>query len=171
MHRKAFISKAMSKAERRASGFTLMEIMLVVGLIAIVASVAYPAYSGYLVKARRAQAQADLMQLAAALERHKLATYSYKKAAGTQGSPADTGSPWVGPSYSPADGQESDKAYSLTISSVGSGRSFTLQATPVGAQVGDGKLLYYHSGLKEWDSNNDGTIATSEKCWSGPSCN
>lgn len=45
-------------------GFTLIELMVVVAIIAILASVGYPMYTGYMQKSRRASAQAHLMDIA-----------------------------------------------------------------------------------------------------------
>lgn len=47
----------------RARGFTLIEIMFVVALIAILAALAMPAYNGYINRAKIKTAQADLVAL------------------------------------------------------------------------------------------------------------
>ncbi|NND67279.1 MAG: prepilin-type N-terminal cleavage/methylation domain-containing protein, partial [Halioglobus sp.] len=46
------------------SGFTLIEVMIVVVIVAALALVAYPAYQNSIAKANRAEAQSYLMQLA-----------------------------------------------------------------------------------------------------------
>ena len=68
----------------------MIELMIVVAIIGIIATVAYPSYQGFIKSASRSAAQADLMSLAAALERHKAASYTYEAAAVLA---ADTGKP------------------------------------------------------------------------------
>lgn len=50
--------------KRYASGFTLIELMIVVVVIAVLASIAYPSYTRYMTRMHRAQAQSYLMQIA-----------------------------------------------------------------------------------------------------------
>ena len=52
-----------------AAGFTLLELMIVLAILAILAAVAYPSYQAQVLKARRSDATATLMNLAQALER------------------------------------------------------------------------------------------------------
>ncbi len=151
---------------KKQNGFTLIELMIVVAIVGIITSIAYPSYQGYMKSSNRSVAQADLMSLAAALERHKAATYSYKAAAESGG---NTGKPSVFHAHSPSSEPVAKKKYDLTIESVsGSGNSYVIVAKPVSssAQSGDGNLYLYSDGRKAWDINNNGTIASSEYCWS-----
>jgi len=62
----------MRKAEmtRRAHlGFTLIEVMIVVAIVAILAAVAYPSYQDSVRRAARGDAQSDLMEIAQNAER------------------------------------------------------------------------------------------------------
>lgn len=63
-------SHAAGQVRRHQSGFTLIELMIVVVVVAILASIAYPAYSDSVRKSRRGQAKADMVELAQMLERH-----------------------------------------------------------------------------------------------------
>lgn len=50
--------------EKQQSGFSLIELMVVVAIIGILSSIAYPSYLEYVRKARRSDAQQHLMALA-----------------------------------------------------------------------------------------------------------
>ncbi len=62
---------------RRLHGFTLIELMITVAVVAILASVAYPAYTSSLVKSRRAQAQVVLSDIAQRQQQYLLDNRSY----------------------------------------------------------------------------------------------
>lgn len=62
---------------RTSSGFTLIELMIVVAVIAILAAVAYPSYQAQVRKGRLGQAQADMLELAQFMERCFAANNSY----------------------------------------------------------------------------------------------
>jgi type IV pilus assembly protein PilE len=58
-------------------GFTLVEAMLVVALLAILVSLAMPSYRRYLMRAHRTAAIGQLMSIAACQERIRAATGAY----------------------------------------------------------------------------------------------
>lgn len=64
-------------------GFTLIELMVVVMVIAIFAAIAFPSYQAYMRKANAAFAQQEILKLADQLERHKTRNFSYKNFATT----------------------------------------------------------------------------------------
>ena len=154
-------------------GFSFLELLIVVAIIGILASVIYPSYSRHSQGVYRTQAQADLLDFATAMERHKATTFSYSGAAGSEASPTDIGVPWIFSDQSPANNPAADKVYSLTIHDVSNnGRSFEIRATPYsGGPVGsgsmkEGMLSYFSDGRKAYDADKDGTYAASEYCWS-----
>lgn len=59
-------------ARRRVRGITLLELMLVIGLLGILTAIAIPAYDGYLTRANNAQAAADLRELSLRITRFEL---------------------------------------------------------------------------------------------------
>lgn len=145
--------------QKRSSGFTLIELMIVVAVIGIIAAIAYPNYTQYVERARRTDAQGALMGLAAAMERHRTANGTYSGA----GADGDTGAPLIYADESPVDG--SPKFYDLTIQAA-TATSFTLRATPKNAQAGDGVLELDHTGARRWDQNGDGdTSDAGENDW------
>ena len=54
----------------KLSGFTLIELMITVAILAIVAAVAIPAYTSYVDRGKRAEARTALLDIAARQERY-----------------------------------------------------------------------------------------------------
>ena len=131
----------------RSKGFTLIELMITVAIVAILAAIAVPAYNSSVAKSRRADAKSALMSFAQAMERHYTVNNTYAGAANAGG---DTGAPAIFPTEAPIDG--STKFYDLTITAADVD-SFTLRAAPKGAQAGDGNLEIDNTGVKRWDGN------------------
>ncbi len=98
-------------------GFTLIELMIVVAIVAILASVALPSYQDSVRKTRRAEAQAHLMELASFMERTFTENNSY--AGATVAASGIT-----------------DDSYALTIPTL-TATTYTLTATPDSAQSAD----------------------------------
>lgn len=62
---------------RALRGFTLIELMVVVAIVAILVGIAVPAYQDAVRKSRRGQAKADLVELAQRAERFHTVNNSY----------------------------------------------------------------------------------------------
>lgn len=140
-------------------GFTLIELMIVVAIVAIIAAFAYPNYQDSVKKARRTDGKGALEGLAQAMERHFTANNTYLGAGTTGG---NTGAPTIYPTQAPID--SGTKFYNLTIKSA-TATTFTLLATPINGQVGDGVLELDNTGARRWDADNNGSFSTSEKIW------
>lgn len=131
---------------KRAAGFTLIEIMIVVVIVAILAAVAVPTYSRYVFRSRRGDAQALLMRLADAQERWYAVHNQYA-------SLDELG--YDDPAIS------EHQFYSVTIP-VHDDSSFTATAAPQGVQENDqcGSLSISSTGSKTFDG-----AETNGSCW------
>ncbi len=150
---------------KKGLGLSLTELMITLAIVGILSAVAYPVYTGFMATGARGAGQADLMALAAAMERHRAANFTYNGAASGGG---NTGAPGIFNTYSPSSEPEAKKKYNLAIDSVSTnGTSYVISATPVAGtiQEGDGKLFYYSDGRKAWDQNNNGSVGANEFCW------
>lgn len=140
---------------QKQRGFTLLELMVTVAIVGILAGVAYPAYQSQIRTTRRADAQADLLQLASFMERFFTENSRYDRdMAGTN----------VGLPFSQSPQSSTNVAYNLTLNAVNQ-TSYTLRATPVNAQAGDGYLELLDTGVRRWDTNNSTVIDAGESDW------
>lgn len=64
--------------KRFNQGFTLIELMVVVVIIAIFAAIAIPSYRHFVLRANMAEAQQEMQKLAEQLQRYKARNFSYK---------------------------------------------------------------------------------------------
>ncbi|WP_428624077.1 type IV pilin protein [Sedimenticola sp.] len=110
------------------SGFTLIELMVVVAIIAIIATIGYPSYLGHVQKTHRANIQGEMVSTAQALERCYTTKGAYNDAACIGDSVFDR--------------------YNLTIAKTA--ETFTITATPTGAQASDscGTMTYNQTNTK-----------------------
>jgi type IV pilus assembly protein PilE len=143
---------------KRPSGFTLIELMVVVAIIGILAAIAYPAYAEYVKRSHRTEAQTALQQASQFMQRFYAANNSYSTL--VDGVTANPGLP-EGLQQAPASGAA---AYNLTISA-STATTYTLLATRAGSMSTDrcGNLTLNHLGVKNIVNANDGV--TWQECW------
>lgn len=133
-------------ARTRSRGFTLIEVMIVVAMVAILASLALPSYREYIRRSSREAAQSELVELAAIQEKIYLNANAYATSVSTAYNGQATGGLGV-PS-----GLSRDSRYGLSVAV--NGASFTLTAAPVAGstQDGDGNLTIDSQGQRTWGS-------------------
>ncbi|HRW65195.1 MAG TPA: type IV pilin protein [Candidatus Competibacter sp.] len=141
-------------------GFTLIELMITLAVVAILAAIAYPSYQDSVRKSRRADAKGVLLEAAQWMERFYTENNRYdQNRAGTAVTDA-TQFPGSGLAESPKEG--GTKYYDITLSAVAQ-NSYTLQAAPKGVQSGDpcGTFTLTHTGVK----GVSGGSYTKDRCW------
>jgi type IV pilus assembly protein PilE len=77
MHSKTRYSKKALQPRHRVLGFSLIELMATVAIIAVLGMIAIPAYRQYSMRAQRTEAKAALLQLATNQERFYLQNRTY----------------------------------------------------------------------------------------------
>ena len=148
---------------RRARGFTLVELVVAMVIVAILASIAFSSYTNQVRKGRRVEAKTALLDLAGREERNLSATNAYTAVAANIGytgafpivvgsgfyqvtaTVPDPGQPAPGPTQPP---------------------TFLLTATPVGVQIQDVTCSQYtvnNQGTQQAFDN--GGTDTTTTCW------
>ena len=132
------------------NGFTLIELMITVAIVAILAAVALPSYQQYIIRAARTQAQSELLQLVNLQEKIYLNSNNY--AFSVTGAYTGNSSGGLGLT----NGKISNDKYSVTLLNTAASQTYTLVATPVatGSQKNDGTLSVTESGVKLWGTEN-----------------
>lgn len=140
---------AMNTPKSSVHGFTLIELMITVVIVAILAAIALPNYSEYVRRGRRAEAQTQILQAAQFLERRYTTTGNY----GTT-LPTDL-------SQSPSTGTA---MYTIALATnAPTNTTFTLTATPATPMTGDkcGNFVLANTGAKSLT----GATVAEDQCW------
>ena len=120
----------------RGAGFSLIELMIVVAIIAILAGIALPSYTRHVVKTKRVAAQACLSEYASYMERYYTTNlrYDHDTSATPVANPVSTAPATLVLDCASAQRTGADYSYALPAASL-SASSYSLTATPVGAQA------------------------------------
>jgi len=133
-------------------GFTLIELMITVAIVAILSTIAYPAYQGQVRKGSRAEGKAAVLKTAQALERYFTVNNAYTTSFTTLGMPAFSGDDSAGSKYD----------LTIVAGAAGITTSFTVKATPRSPDAECGRLTYTQAGQKGMELNTESTVS---KCW------
>ena len=133
---------ARKQIKARSRGFTLIEVLVVVVVIALLAAIAYPSYRDHIRKSSRVAAQQELLELSAMQEK----IYLNSNAFTSKLTNAYDGTTAGG--LGKTSGKSTDGRYTLALTATA--QSYTLSATPVtgSQQDGDGAFQLASTGTR-----------------------
>jgi type IV pilus assembly protein PilE len=145
--KKVFMKKS------RFKGFTLIELMITVAIVAILASIAIPSYREYIARSKRAEARAEVLKAEGWLERHYNEFNRYTTTAGTDGNTSFNTKFTAVPSAGTA-----NYSFTATITAT----AYTVTVAPVNSMAGDACGSYRKTNIGSLAYTS--TLGTIAKC-------
>jgi type IV pilus assembly protein PilE len=142
-------------ARRGHRGFTLIDLIIALAIIAILIRIAFPSYQAYLVRSSRQSVQGELVALANLQEKIFLNSNAYASSPITAYTGQSAGGLGLPASSNPTTaGKSKDDRYTIAVTATAT--TFTLTASPKAGtpQVGDGNLTINEQGVRAWGSKS-----------------
>ena len=131
---------------KKMNGFTLIELMIAVAIVAIISAIAYPSYTRYIQNTNVKSVQADLISAMANADAFRARTFTY------------TG--WAPPAKLTA-----STKYTVTATITSSGRVLTIRAVPESSMSGTGALGINSLGQNCHNTSNDTSCTLGTDTW------
>jgi type IV pilus assembly protein PilE len=150
---------------RKALGFTLIELMIVVAVIALLSAIAYPSYQRYVMRGKRADAEQLMMQIDSRQKQILIEQRAFATAIGAIVTPQG----WTCTSSGTVPGTCANGAYSITfnpaVDNSATPPSYTICATGLGPQAADGYLVLASTGTKARATSGSCTAPGADLGW------
>ena len=130
---------------KQSTGFTLVELMVTVAVIAILASIAYPSYTSQVAKSRRADAQQFMMQM----DTRQKQILIEQRAYATTPDALNVSSEGFTCNSSRCANSFYNITFNPAVDNTATPPSYSLCAIPQGAQASDGVLTLTSTGTKQ----------------------
>ena len=143
------------------SGFTLIEMLVVLAILAILVSVAYPSYAGHVVRTKRTEGQIALFEAMQQQERYHLQHNTYAEFSSSSEDAAPQGFRWWS-GATPASSLYELDAHACPGRDIAD--CVELRATPGTAKV-DARFRDPECGALTFDSQGRHAAAGSGRCW------
>jgi type IV pilus assembly protein PilE len=158
---KSCMSKQTAPPRSALGGFTLIELMITVAVVAILATIAVTSYSSQIQKSRRTDARSAVLDLAGREEKLFSTTNAYSNDAFTLGYASVAATPWpinIGSQY-----------YSVTVTSpdltqpAGTQPNYLVTATAINGQVADTQCTSL--SVNQTGTQTSAGTAPAATCW------
>lgn len=120
----------------KQKGFTLIELLITVAIIAILAAIAMPNYRQHVIRAKRAEAQSEMLTIANREEQYLLANRAYADKSTIESN-----------GYALPSTVSAYYSYTITLGT-GNLPTYTITFSPTGSQASDGDIAITSQGLK-----------------------
>ncbi len=140
----------------RSRGFTLIEVMIAVVVVAILAAIAYPSYQDSVRKSRRAEGKSALLKAAQVQERF----FTDQNRYATQAELAPASGVTAGTIINSGENPNVAAFYTIVVTPANPTTTFTLTATPnpVFPDPQCGNLTLTSVGLRAWTSGTNANL-------------